>query len=178
LEGVRKVIGARTLLKGATLTFNHGAKIGVVGVNGSGKSSLLRIIAGVDAEFEGRVAPLVSPLKIGFLEQEPRIDESKTVGEVVYEGVQSKRALLMEYERVLADFAHPDADHDELVRRQSELVAQIEEQRLWDLDQRVQTALEALRCPPASSPTRTLSGGERRRVALCRLLISEPDMLM
>lgn len=169
----------KQVLKNIYLSFFYGAKIGVLGLNGSGKSSLLKIIAGVDKNFNGEV--VFSPgYKVGYLEQEPMLDESKTVKEIVQEGVQHIVDVLNEYEAVNNRLGEP-IDEDEMMKlidRQSELMEQIDTYNAWELDNRLEIAMDALRCPESDAPIKNLSGGERRRVALCRLLLSEPDILL
>lgn len=169
----------RQVLKDISLSFYYGAKIGVLGLNGSGKSSLLRIIAGVDKDFLGTVNANKG-ISFGYLEQDPKLDENKTVKQVVEEGLQKQVDIVKEYEEVNNKFGEEmsDADMDKLVARQAELQDMMDHQNLWDLDSRLELAMEALRCPPSDQLCGTLSGGEKRRVALCRLLLSEPDVLL
>ena len=167
----------RTVLSDISLSFFHGAKIGVIGPNGAGKSSLLRIMAGQDDGFQGE-ARLAEGRTAGFLEQEPHLDPAKTVHENVMDGVASIKALIDDYNEVLAAWADPDADYDELGERQSRLEDRIEAADAWNLDRTVEIAMQSLRVPPADRDVTTLSGGERRRVALCRLLLSHPDLLL
>ena len=174
---VSKKHGTKQVLKDINLSYFYGAKIGVIGLNGSGKSSLLRILAGVDTEFSGETS--VSPgFTIGFLEQEPYLQAGKTVKEIVSEGVQELVDLLAEFDRVSEAFAEPDADYDKLGARQAELQEKIEAEDGWNLDSRLELAMDALRCPPAGDLVDQLSGGEKRRVALCRLLLKKPDILL
>ncbi|CAN5796766.1 hypothetical protein BH23ACT5_BH23ACT5_14310 [soil metagenome] len=167
----------KTVLADISLSFFHGAKIGVIGPNGSGKSSLLRIMAGLDDDFTGE-ARLSAGFTAGLLEQEPRLDPVKTVHETVMEGVASVRSLLEEYNEVLAGWADPEADYEALGERQQRLEDRIEAADAWNLDRTVEMAMQALRVPPGDRDVVTLSGGERRRVALCRLLLSHPDLLL
>ncbi len=167
----------RTVLRDISISFFYGAKIGVIGLNGSGKSTLLRIIAGLDDSFTGEMvrAPGYS---VGMLEQEPRLDEAKTVRQVVEEAVQPIVDLLARYEAINEQFADPDADFDALIAEQGELQEQLDRVDAWNLDSRLELAMDALRCPPGDAPIKVLSGGERRRVALTRLLLTEPDILL
>ena len=178
MVGVGKLIPpSRQILKDIYLSFFYGAKIGIIGLNGSGKSSLLKIIAGVDKDYQGEV--VFSPgYSVGYLEQEPKLDDSKTVKEVVQEAVQPIVDALKEYEEVNNAFAEPDADFDKLCQRQGELTELLEQYDAWNLDSRLERAMDALRCPDEDEPVKNLSGGERRRVALCRLLLQEPDILL
>ena len=177
--GVGKYYDKKPVLQDISLSYFYGAKIGVIGLNGSGKSSLLRILAGVDKEFVGQA--ILSPgHTAGLLEQEPKLDDSKTVREVAEEGVQETAALLQEYERINQKFADPmsDDEMDSLLQRQGKVQEQLDARDAWDLDSRLEMAMDALRCPPGDTPVRILSGGERRRVALCRLLLQKPDILL
>jgi ATPase subunit of ABC transporter with duplicated ATPase domains len=174
---VAKKHGTKQVLKDISLSYFYGAKIGVIGLNGSGKSSLLKILAGIDTEFSGETS--VSPgFSVGFMEQEPYLQPGKTVKEVVSEGVQELVDLLAEFDKVSEAFAEPDADYDKLGARQAELQEKIEAADGWNLDSRLELAMDALRCPPAGEPVDKLSGGEKRRVALCRLLLKKPDILL
>jgi ATP-binding cassette ChvD family protein len=167
----------REILKDISLLFFYGAKIGVIGVNGSGKSTLLRIMAGVDQDYTGEITR--SPgYTVGLLEQEPYLDNSKTVREVVEEGVAETVALLRRYDEITELFNDPNADYDALIAEQAELQDKIDHVDGWNLDSRLELAMDALRCPPADTPIAVLSGGERRRVALCRLLLQQPDILL
>jgi energy-dependent translational throttle protein EttA len=169
----------KQVLKNIYLSFYYGAKIGVLGLNGSGKSSLLKIIAGIDKSFQGEV--VFSPgYQVGYLPQEPQLDDNLTVKEVVQQGVQQVVDILAEYEAVNMKFAEPmdDDEMNKLIERQGELTELIEQHDAWELDSKLERAMDALRCPEGDTPIRNLSGGERRRVALCRLLLSEPDILL
>ena len=167
----------RTVLENISLSFYPGAKIGVIGSNGSGKSSLLRIMAGLDDGFSGD-ARLTPGFTVGYLAQEPQLDPNKDVLGNVMDGVAPVKALLDRYNEVMAMWADPDADYDKIGTLQAELEAKIEAADAWSLDRNVEIAMDALRCPPNDSDVNTLSGGERRRVALCRLLLSRPDLLL
>ncbi|MEQ8718372.1 MAG: energy-dependent translational throttle protein EttA [Acidimicrobiales bacterium] len=167
----------RDVLRDITLAFIPGAKIGVIGANGSGKSTLLRIMAGLDEDFTGE-ARLSPGFTVGLLEQEPVLDPDKTVHGNVMDGVGATAALLSEYDEVLAGWSDPDADFDKLGARQAELEKSIEAAGAWDLQRTIEIAMDALRLPPADAEVTTLSGGERRRVALCRLLLARPDLLL
>ena len=169
----------KQVLKNIYLSFFYGAKIGVLGLNGAGKSSLLKIIAGLDKSFQGEV--VFSPgYSIGYLPQEPQLDDSLTVKEVVQQGVQKIVDVLKEYEEVNMKFAEPMSDDEmnKLIERQGELTELIDQYDAWELDNKLERAMDALRCPEGDTPVKNLSGGERRRVALCRLLLTEPDILL
>jgi ATP-binding cassette ChvD family protein len=177
--GVSKYYDKKAVLKDIYLSYFYGAKIGVIGLNGSGKSSLLRILAGVDQEFQGKTA--VSPgFTIGFLEQEPQLDPTKTVRQIVEQGVQNIVDLLKEYDEINAKFAEPMSDDEmnDLLDRQGKVQEKLDAVGAWDLDSRLEMAMDALRCPPGDTLTSVLSGGEKRRVALCRLLLQKPDILL
>ena len=176
---VSKFYDKKPVLKDIYLSFFYGAKIGVLGLNGSGKSSLLRIIAGTDKEFNGEVV-FSKGYSVGYLEQEPKLDESKTVQQIVEEAVQATVDLLQEYEEINAKFAEPMDDDamNALIERQGEVQEKLDHADAWDLDSRLEMAMDALRCPPPETPIATLSGGEKRRVALCRLLLQKPDILL
>ncbi|WP_019989087.1 energy-dependent translational throttle protein EttA [Rudanella lutea] len=178
MAGVSKIIPPnRQILKNIYLSFFYGAKIGVLGLNGSGKSTLLRIIAGIDKNYNGEV--VFSPgYSVGMLEQEPQLDPSKTVKEVVEEGVQPIVDLLKEFDQINEAFGDPDADFDKLIARQGEVQEKLDHYNAWELDARLERAMDALRTPPSDALISTLSGGEKRRVALCRLLLQEPDVLL
>ncbi len=169
----------KQVLKDIYLSFYYGAKIGIIGLNGSGKSTLLKIIAGVEKSFQGEV--VFSPgYSIGYLEQEPKLDDSKTVIEIVKEGVQNVVDILKEYEEVNNKFSEPMSDEEmnKLIERQSKLNDLIEQHNAWELDVKLERAMDALQCPDGNLPIKNLSGGEKRRVALCRLLLKEPDILL
>ena len=177
MNRVTKRHGQREVLKDISLGYFYGAKIGVLGLNGAGKSSLLKIMAGVDKAFDGDV--VVAPgYSIGYLEQEPLVDETRTVREVVEEGVQEVVDLVKEFNEINEKFADPDADMDALIERQAKVQEKMDALNAWDLDSRLEMAMDALRCPPADTPVSVISGGERRRVALCRLLLQNPDILL
>jgi sulfate-transporting ATPase len=179
MVGVSKYYDKKAVLKDIYLSYFYGAKIGVIGLNGSGKSSLLRILAGVDKEFNGE-AVLSPGHTVGYLEQEPLIDDARTVREIVEEAVQETILLLKEFEAINAKFAEPMSDDDmnALLERQGAVQEKLDQQDAWDLDARLEMAMDALRCPPPETPVKVLSGGERRRVALCRLLLQKPDILL
>ena len=176
---VSKFYDKKPVLKDIYLSFFYGAKIGVLGLNGAGKSSLLRIIAGTDKEFNGEVV-FSKGYSVGMLEQEPKLDDAKTVKQVVEEAVQSTVDLLKEFEEINAKFAEPMDDDamNALIERQGEVQEKLDAADAWDLDSRLEMAMDALRCPPPDTPIKNLSGGEKRRVALCRLLLQKPDILL
>ena len=180
MQNLSKVFpGGKELFKGITLSFLPGAKIGVLGVNGAGKSTLLKIMAGVDKEFGGE-AWAADGVKVGYLEQEPKLDPNKNVMENVMDGVSEVRDLLKEFEEISLKFAEPMSDDEmnALIEKQAELSEKIEAVNGWDLERNVEIAMDALRCPPKDADVTKLSGGEKRRVALCRLLLSKPDLLL
>lgn len=174
---VSKSYNKQPIIKDISLSYFYGAKIGVLGLNGSGKSTLLRIMAGIDKEFNGEAA-LSDGYSVGYLEQEPHLDDEKTVREVVKEGVQETVDLLAEFEEINNAFADPDCDMDKLLARQAEVQDKLDAADAWELDSRLELAEEALRCPPPETSIKILSGGEKRRVALCRLLLQKPDILL
>jgi ATP-binding cassette ChvD family protein len=178
MAGVTKTLPTgKTILKDIYLSFFYGAKIGVLGLNGAGKSTLLKIIAGLDKNYQGEV--VFSPgYKVGYLSQEPELDPTKTVRQIVEEGVGETMALLAEFDAVSAAFGEPNADFDALLKRQSEIQEALDASDAWNIDTRLNMAMEALQCPPADALIERLSGGERRRVALCRLLLQEPEILL
>ncbi len=179
MVNVSKLYDKKAVLKDIYMSFFYGAKIGVLGLNGAGKSSLLRIIAGTDTEFNGEVV-FSKGYSIGFLEQEPKLDETKTVIQIVEEAVQSTVDLLKEFEEINAKFAEPmdDDEMNALIERQGNVQEKLDHADAWDLDSRLEMAMEALRCPPADTLIKGLSGGEKRRVSLCRLLLQKPDILL
>jgi sulfate-transporting ATPase len=179
MVGVSKYYDKKAVLKDIYLSYFYGAKIGVIGLNGSGKSSLLRIMAGVDKEINGE-AVLSPGYTVGYLEQEPLIDDSRTVREVVEEAVRETVNLLKEFEAINAKFGEPMSDDEmnALLERQGEVQEKLDHQDAWDLDARLEMAMDALRCPPPETLVKVLSGGERRRVGLCRLLLQKPDILL
>ncbi len=183
MVGVSKIIPPqRQILKNIYLSFFYGAKIGIIGLNGSGKSTLLKIIAGLDKNYQGNVV-FNNDYSVGYLEQDPRLDPEKTVREVVQEGVEPVLALLREYDEVNNAFADPEVledpeNMDKLIQRQAELQDKLDATDAWNIDNKLDRAMDALRCPPDDKKVGVLSGGERRRVALCRLLLQQPDILL
>ena len=176
---VSKFYDKKAVLKDISLSYFYGAKIGVLGLNGAGKSSLLRILAGEDTQFNGETI-LSEGYTVGYLEQEPLVDVDRTVRDVVEEGVQETVDLIKEFEAINNQFAEPMDDEamDKLIQRQGEVQEKLDNLDAWDLDSRLEMAMDALRCPPGETPVKTLSGGEKRRVALCRLLLQKPDILL
>lgn len=176
--GVGKVYKPnKQVLKDIYLSFFYGAKIGILGLNGAGKSSLLRIVAGIDKDYLGEVTSQKG-ITFGFLPQEPELDPRKTVKEIVEEGAAVAVGLVKEYEKISAQFSEPDADYDALLEQQTNLQEKIDHLHAWDIDSKLEMAMDALRCPPGDTSISVISGGERRRVALCRLLLQEPDVLL
>jgi sulfate-transporting ATPase len=177
--GVSKIYDKKPVLKDIYLSYFYGAKIGVLGLNGSGKSSLLKILAGVDTDFLGKTI-LSTGYTVGYLEQEPRLDETRTVKSIVEEGVQSTIDLINEYNKINEKFAEPMSDDDmaKLCDKQAAVQEKLDVLNAWDIDSRLEMAMEALRCPPGDTQVKVLSGGEKRRVALCRLLLQNPDILL
>ena len=177
MMGVNKSYNSQKIIKDISLSYYYGAKIGVLGLNGSGKSTLLKIMAGIDKEYNGETI-LSDGYSVGFLEQEPLLDCDKTVREVVEEGVQETVDLLKEFEEINAAFADPDADMEKLCDRQAVVQDKLDALDAWELDSKLDHAMDALRCPPGDTRVGVLSGGEKRRVALCRLLLQKPDILL
>jgi sulfate-transporting ATPase len=177
--GVSKIYEKKPVLKDIYLSYFYGAKIGVIGLNGSGKSSLLKILSGVDTDYLGK-AILSAGYTVGYLEQEPRLDETKTVRQIVEQGVQSTMDLIHEYNKINEKFAEPMSDDEmaKLCDRQGTVQEKLDALDAWDIDSRLEMAMDALRCPPGDTSVKVLSGGERRRVALCRLLLQKPDILL
>src|SRR5882762_1512310 len=177
MHKVRKAHGDKVILDDVTLAFLPGAKIGVVGPNGAGKSTVLKIMAGLDHASNGD-AHLAPDATVGLLQQEPPLDETKTVRGNVDDAVAELRGWLTRFEEVSAAMGEPDADFDALLPEQGDLMEKIEHANGWELDSRIEQAMDALRCPPGDEPVTHLSGGERRRVALCKLLLEQPDLLL
>ncbi|HUM46977.1 MAG TPA: ATP-binding cassette domain-containing protein, partial [Chitinophagales bacterium] len=181
MQGVGKIIppNNKEILKNIYLSFYYGAKIGIIGSNGSGKSTLLKIIAGVDKEYQGKIQ-FEKEYSIGMLEQEPHLDDSKTVLEIVREGVKPVMDLIREFEEISNKFSEPMSDEamEKLTNRMGEVQEKIDAVDGWEIDSKLERALDALNCPEGDSPTKNLSGGELRRVALCRLLLQQPDILL
>jgi len=178
MAGVSKIYPPnKQVLKNIYLSFFYGAKIGILGLNGSGKSTLMKIIAGIDKDYQGEVV-FSGNYTTGYLPQEPEFDKTKTVREIVEEGVAETVALLKEFDEINAAFAEPDADFDKLIARQAEVQERLDQLDAWTLDTRLEKAMDALRCPPPDALIANLSGGEKRRVALCRLLLQQPDVLL
>ena len=180
MKDLRKVVPpSREILRGIYLSFYPGAKIGVLGANGAGKSSLLRIMAGVDQDFQGEAWP-ANGTRIGYLPQEPQLDATKDVKGNVEIAVAKKRAILQKFEAISMKFAEPMSDDEmtKLLEDQAKVQEQIDAQNLWELDRSIEIAMDALRLPPPDADVKTLSGGERRRVALCQVLLEQPDMLL
>ena len=177
--GVSKIYDKKPVLKDIYLSYFYGAKIGVIGLNGSGKSSLLKILAGVDQDFLGKTI-LSAGYTVGYLEQEPRLDETKTVRQIVEQGVQATMDLIHEYNKINEQFAEPMSDDEmaKLCDRQAAVQEKLDALDAWDIDSRLEMAMDALRCPPGDTPVKVLSGGEKRRVALCRLLLQKPSILL
>ena len=180
MVGVSKVVPPqKKILNNIYLSFFYGAKIGVLGLNGAGKSTVLRIMAGLDKEYNGKIT-MTPGFTIGYLEQEPLLGETQTVWEIVKQGAQEQVDLLEEFNEINAKFAEPlnDDEMNQLIERQGEVQGKLDELDAWDIESRLEMAMDALRCPPGDTPVNLVSGGERRRVALCRLLLSAPDMLI
>ena len=177
MDRVTRSYGTKVVLKDISISYYYGAKIGVIGPNGSGKSSLFKILAGIDKDFAGETT-LAPGYTIGYLEQEPQLEPGKTVMDIVKEGVKPITDLLAEFDQINEAFGDPDADFDKLCARQGEVQEKLDAMDAWNLDNNLELAMEALRCPPPEQIVDVLSGGERRRVALCRLLLQKPDILM
>src|SRR6266498_2605046 len=177
MRRARKAHGDKVILDDVTLAFYPGAKIGVLGPNGAGKSTVLRIMAALDHPSNGD-AVLSPGYSVGILEQEPSLNEDKTVLGNVEEGVAETKRTLDRFNEISEQLADPDADYDKLLAEMGELQEQLDHRSAWDLDSRLEQAMDALRCPPADADVRVLSGGERRRVALCKLLLEQPDLLL
>lgn len=177
MHGVSRVHGTKSVLKDISLSYYYGAKIGVLGLNGSGKSTLLRIMAGVDEEYTGEIS-VSKGYTVGYLEQEPHLESGKTVKEIVTEGAKEITDLIAEFDAVSEAYGDPDADFEKLGEKQAEIQEKLDTLGGWDLDARLEMAMDALRCPPGETSVDVLSGGERRRVALVRLLLQKPDILL
>lgn len=177
MDRVTRSYGTKVVLKDISISYYYGAKIGVIGPNGSGKSSLFKILAGIDKDFAGETT-LAPGYTIGYLEQEPQLEPGKTVMDIVKEGVKPITDLLAEFDQINEAFGDPDADFDKLCARQGEVQEKLDAMDAWNLDNNLELAMEALRCPPPDQVVDVLSGGERRRVALCRLLLQKPDILL
>ena len=177
LQKARKAHGDKVVLDNVTLSFLPGAKIGVVGPNGAGKSSLLKIMAGIDDVSNGE-AKLHDGFTVGILMQEPNLNESKSVLENVQEGVAETKDMVDRFNQISVELAEPDADYDSLLSEMGKLQEEIDRRNAWDLDNQLEQAMDALRCPPSDSEIPLLSGGEKRRVALCKLLLQQPDLLL
>ncbi len=177
MDRVGRAYGTKVVLKDISISYYYGAKIGVVGANGAGKSSLFKILAGIDKDYTGETS-LAPGYSIGYLEQEPYLEDGKTVMEVVKEGVKPITDLLEEFDKINEAFGDPDADFDKLCARQAEVQEKLDLMDAWNLDNNLELAMDALRCPPGEQKVDVLSGGERRRVALCRLLLQKPDILL
>lgn len=177
MDRVSRAYGTKVVLKDISISYYYGAKIGVIGENGAGKSSLFKILAGADTDYTGETQ-LLPGYTMGYLEQEPHLDEGKTVREIVMEGVKPITDLLAEFDKVNEAFGDPDADFDKLCARQAELQEKLDAVDAWNLETNLELAMDALRCPPPEQVVDVLSGGERRRVALCRLLLQQPDILL
>ncbi|MCI6810543.1 MAG: ATP-binding cassette domain-containing protein, partial [Spirochaetia bacterium] len=177
MDRVGRAYGTKVVLKDISISYYYGAKIGVIGANGAGKSSLFKILAGIDKDFTGETS-LAPGYSIGYLEQEPYLEPGKTVMDCVKEGVKEITDLLAEFDQINEAFGDPDADIDKLCARQGEVQEKLDALDAWNLDANLELAMEALRCPPSDQIVDVLSGGERRRVALCRLLLQKPDILL
>ncbi|MBQ3800197.1 MAG: ATP-binding cassette domain-containing protein, partial [Treponema sp.] len=177
MDRVSRAYGTKVVLKDISISYYLGAKIGVIGENGAGKSSLFKIFAGIDKDYTGETR-LLDGYTMGYLEQEPQLEAGKTVKEIVMEGVKPITDLLAEFDKVNEAFGDPDADYDKLCTRQAELQEKLDACDAWNLDANLELAMDALRCPPPEQVVDVLSGGERRRVALCRLLLQQPDILL
>src|SRR5574344_133443 len=177
MDRVSRSYGTKVVLKDISISYYYGAKIGVIGPNGSGKSSLFKILAGIDKDYAGETS-LAPGYTIGYLEQEPELQSGKTVMEVVKESIKNITDLLAEFDKINETFGEPDADFDKLCSRQAEIQEKLDACDAWNLDNNLELAMDALRCPTGDQCVDVLSGGERRRVALCRLLLQKPDILL